>query len=192
MLRLFSIIFSVLIAVSVFPQKKEISQARSDIKKRSNLEQAEKSMRELLKDSANKGNVKIYETLAEAIKAQYEVANEKLYLKEPFDTASFFTTVHKMFLAYEQLDSIDMQPDKKGRVKLKYRKKNAEFLNKYRPNLYSGGVYFVRKNNFASAYSLMDAYLDCRRQPLFAGYSEAKDSYKSLMGPLPIACYHGV
>lgn len=179
MLRLFSIIFSVLIAVSVFPQKKEISQARSDIKKRSNLEQAEKSMRELLKDSANKGNVKIYETLAEAIKAQYEVANEKLYLKEPFDTASFFTTVHKMFLAYEQLDSIDMQPDKKGRVKLKYRKKNAEFLNKYRPNLYNGGVYFVRKNNFASAYSLMDAYLDCRRQPLFAGYSEAKDSYKS-------------
>ena len=114
MLRLFSIIFSVLIAVSVFPQKKEISQARSDIKKRSNLEQAEKSMRELLKDSANKGNVKIYETLAEAIKAQYEVANEKLYLKEPFDTASFFTTVHKMFWLTSSLTALTCSQTRKG------------------------------------------------------------------------------
>lgn len=46
-------------------------------------------MRGLLADSANRRNVKIYLTLAEAVRAQYEEANEKLYLKEGYDTAAF-------------------------------------------------------------------------------------------------------
>lgn len=46
-------------------------------------------MRNLLNDSVNRQNIKIYETLADAVRAQYEVANEKLYLKEQYDTVSF-------------------------------------------------------------------------------------------------------
>lgn len=170
MVRLLALFISFMLFIPVFAQKKEISQARSNIKSRSNLESAESSMRELLKDSANKRNIKIYLTLADAIKTQYEVANEKFYLKEAVDTAKFFNTVRKMFLAYQSLDSIDMQPDSKGRIKLKYRKKNSEYLSRYRPNLFNGGVYFVRHKNFDSAYGMMDSYIDCKRQPLFSDY----------------------
>lgn len=172
-MRLFSIIVAFLIFSSVSAQKKEISQARSDIKNRSNLEQAEESMRKLLADSANKRNVKIYQTLADAVRTQYEIANEKLYLKEEYDTAAFFKTARKMFLAYESLDSIDMMPDKKGRVKLKFREKNAEYLNKYKRNLYNGGIYFIRKKDYNSAFEMMDTYLDCRNQPLFSSNETA-------------------
>lgn len=170
MVRLLALFISFMLFIPVFAQKKEISQARSNIKSRSNLESAESSMRELLKDSANKRNIKIYLTLADAIKTQYEVANEKFYLKEAVDTAKFFNTVRKMFLAYQSLDSIDMQPDSKGRIKLKYRKKNSEYLSRYRPNLFNGGVYFVRHKNFDSAYGMMDSYIDCKKQPLFSDY----------------------
>lgn len=170
MVRLLALFISLFLFFPLSAQKKEISQARSNIKSRSNLESAESSMRELLKDSANKSNIKIYLTLADVIKTQYEVINEKFYLNEAADTAKFFNTLRKMFLAYESLDSIDMQPDNKGRVKLKYRKKNAEYLNKYRSNLYNGGVYFVNKNDFESAYGLMDSYIDCKAQPLFSSY----------------------
>lgn len=166
-MRQFVLFFAIFISIAVFPQKKEISEARSNIKSRSNLEQAESSMRNLLKDSANRQNIKIYETLADAVRTQYEVANEKLYLKEQYDTVSFFNTTYRMFLAYESLDSIDALPDKKGRVRPKLRKKNSVYLDKYRRNLYNGGLFFVQKKNYSSAYDLMDAYLDCAQQPLF-------------------------
>lgn len=169
MRRLFFLFAILLFSFTVNAQKKEISQARSLIKSRSNLEQAETSMRELLKDTANRGNIKIYQTLADAVQVQYEVINEKLYLKEQFDTAALFTTARKMFLVYECLDSIDIRPDKKGRIKPKFRKKNAEFLSKYRQNLYNGGMYFIKKRDYDKAYSMMDVYIDCRHQPLFEG-----------------------
>lgn len=166
-MRHFFLFVTIILSITTSAQKKEISQARSDIKSRSNLEQAETSMRNLLKDSVNRQNIKIYETLANAVSAQYEVANEKLYLKEGYDTVAFFNTAHKMFIAYESLDSIDALPNKKGRIKPKYRKKNAEYLGKYRRNLYNGGLFFINKKNYESAYKLMDSYLDCAQQPLF-------------------------
>ena len=140
-MRQLFLFFAILTSIISFAQKKEINQARSDIKSRSNLEQAESSMRNLLNDSVNRQNIKIYETLADAVRAQYEVANEKLYLKEQYDTVSFFNTTYRMFLAYESLDSIDALPDKKGRIKLNYRKKNSVYLDKYRRNLYNGGLF---------------------------------------------------
>ena len=85
-MRHFFLFVTIILSITTSAQKKEISQARSDIKNRSNLEQAETSMRNLLKDSANRQNIKIYETLANAVSAQYEVANEKLYLKEGYDS----------------------------------------------------------------------------------------------------------
>lgn len=174
-MRQFFLFVAILFSVTISAQKKEISQARSNIKSRSNLEQAEASMRELLKDSANRQNIKIYETLANAVSAQYEVANEKLYLKEGYDTVAFFNTTYKMFLAYESLDSIDALPDKKGRIRPKYRKKNAEYLDKYRRNLYNGGLFFINKKKYESAYDLMDSYLDCAKQPLFEVNKYAND-----------------
>lgn len=170
MMRFLLFLLSVLfLFVPVFAQRKEIRQARTDIKNRSNLENAESTMRNLLKDSANIRNVKIYHTLADVVRAQYESVNEKLYLKENTDTAVFFNTARKMFLAFESLDSIDMLPDEKGKVKLRYRKKNAEYLNKYKRNLYNGGIYFIRKKDYSSAYDILDTYIDCSRQPLFSG-----------------------
>ena len=172
MLRLISLFFMILSFSCALAQKKEIRQSRADIKKKSNLEKAEASMRDLLKDSSNIYNVKIYATLADAIRVQYEVENEKLYLKTQTDTAKFFNITRKMFHAYEALDSIDMMPDRKGRIKLDFRKKNAEYLNRYRSNLYNGGLYFAKKTNYDAAYGMFDTYIDTRTQPLFSAYAE--------------------
>jgi len=151
-----------------FAQKKQISEARELIKKRNNLEQAEKSMRTLLKDSTNRGNIKIYATLAEAVRARYEKVNEQFYLRQSTDTTAFFNAARDLFLAYESLDSIDLRPDEKGRVKPSYRKKNASDLAAVRPNLFNGGLFFVKKNDYESAYNMLDTYLQCVCQPLFS------------------------
>ena len=178
MVRLFLLAFASVFVVSpVFAQKKEISQARDYIKSGKNLDKAEEEMRKLLKDSANRNDIKIYHTLAEAIRARYEQGNEKLYLKEKYDTASLFITAHRMFKAYETLDSVDAMPDGKGQIKLKYRKKNAAYLNTCRNNLYNGGMYFTLNKKYDIAYQLMDAFIDCAAQPLFSGMGYEMDSH---------------
>ena len=151
-------------------QRKEIGQARTFIKSGKNLDKAEQLMRNLLKDSANRENEKIHVVLCDALRKQYEERNMKMYLKQKQDTASFFLLTRNMFMAYESLDSLDARPNAKGKEQLRYREKNAAFLNTYRRNLYNGGLYFVRKQQYATAYDMLDTYIDCARQPLFTSY----------------------
>ena len=149
-------------------QKKEIAQARTYIKSGKNLDKAEQSMRKLLLDSANVGNIRIYTTLAEIVRKQYEQVNEKVYLKQPYDTAVFFNTAKKLFDTYYKLDSAlinyGVKPDANERI----RERNSEYLNTYRINLYNGGLYWLRKNDFKKSKAMLDSYLDCHNQPLFS------------------------
>ena len=112
-------------------QKKVIAQARTYVKSGKELAKAEKMMSELLADSANRGNEKIWLTLFEAVRKQYEQGNEKLYLKQSYDTATLFNTAARMFTILEAFDSIEATPDQKGRVKIKYRGRHAAYLVVY-------------------------------------------------------------
>lgn len=157
----------ILIAPCLNAQKKEIAQARSYIKTGKNLDKAEQLMTDLLKNPQNRTNDKIYLTAFQAIRGQYEAINEQVFLKQKYDTASLFDTTLRMFTILERLDSVDAIPDSKGRIKLKYREKNCAFLDQYRKNLFAGGNFYVRKENYKKSLVYYQAYFDCMRQPLF-------------------------
>ena len=155
--------------------RQELSQARTYLKPRSkNYAQAEQLMTKLLKDSANRDDIRIYSVLLDAVKGQYDQANERLYLKQKQDTAAFFNLNRRLFTIAETLDSLDMQPDKKGRVNPSHRNKNAAMLHHYRANIYSAGTFFIRKGQWNDAYTFFSTYLDCDSQPLFASYKYAE------------------
>jgi hypothetical protein len=158
-------------------QRKEISQARTYIKsgKDKDLSSAEKLMTDLLaKNSANRQNPRIYALWYDAVMLQYEAANEKLYLKQKYDTVQFFSIIRKLYQIAESLDSLDARPDKKGRVRPDFREDHARQLNLLRRNLYFGGTFQVRKGQYADAYSFFQTYIDADRQPLFTGYDYLK------------------
>ena len=163
-------LFSFLFILPVQAQKKEMSQARTYLKSGKDYDKAEKLMTDLLKDSANRDNKRIYLLWYEAVRGQYDQANMKLYLKQKQDTAAFFDLNQRMFTILEALDSVDMRPDKKGRVAPEYRQKHAELLNGYRPNLFAAGSYHLRKAAYQQAFNYFESYIDCDRQPLFADY----------------------
>lgn len=166
-------------------QKKELSQARSYIKSGKDLEKAEKLMTDLLKqDSANQTNERIYLTWFEAVTKQYEAANEKLYLKQKYDTAAFFNLTRRLYTIAGTLDTLDAQPDEKGRVKLRYREDHAKLLDQLRPNLYFGGTYHLRKEDYRQAYDFLETYLEADRLPLFTGYD-----YRQKDARMPEAAY---
>ena len=145
--RIILLLFLLVIGPNAWSQKKVISAAMDNVKKGNSLDKAEQSMLDLLKDSANLHNSKIWDVLFESQRKQYEQGNEKLYLKQQYDTASLFNIASRMFTVMERYDSIDALPDKKGHVKLKYRKDNSTFLNVVRPNLYTGGRFFIHKQD---------------------------------------------
>jgi len=172
---------------SSFGQKKIISQAKELVKKGKDLTKAEQLMTNLLKDSANRGNEKIWTVLMDAVVKQYEQGNEKLYLKQKYDTASHFNTVKQMFEIAESIDSLDQKPDEKGKIHLKYREKNSELLNRCRPNLFNGGAYFVRKQKYKEAYNFFESYIDCAQQPMLSQYN-----YSETDSRMPEAAYWAV
>lgn len=157
-----------MITPCLMAQKKEIDQARSYVKSSSNLEQAEKLMKGLLeKDTANKNNKDIYLIWYQAVKKQYDAGNEKLYLKQQYDTAKMYHQTKRMFDILMALDNIDAMPNAKGKVKPKYRKKHSKELDIYRANLYYGGAFFIKKGNYKDAYDMYDCYLEAAHHPLF-------------------------
>ena len=178
MKRIMTITCFLLMVLAVGAQKKEISQARTYIKsgKDKDLVSAEKLMTDLLeKDSANRQNPKIYDTWYDAVMMQYEAANEKLYLKQKYDTVQFFGLIRKLYQIAETLDSLDARPDKKGRIRPEYRSDHARQLDLLRRNLYYGGTFQVRKTQYDDAFSFFSTYLDADNQPLFHGYDYLKN-----------------
>lgn len=170
-LKLFLLMSISFFCMAGYAQKKEISAARDNVKAGNNLTQAQASMEKLLKDSVNRGNLKIWNILYDAVRKQYEQGNEKLYLKQAYDTAQLFNLTRQLFEVAQNMDSVEMVPDRKGRVRIEYRKQHADYLGKIRQNLYSGGLWFIRKTRFPEAYSLLDQYLHCASIPLFASYN---------------------
>lgn len=174
-------------SANLVAQKKEIMAAKEQVKAGKNLDQAQASMQKLLGDSVNRTNKKIWIVLYDAVRKQYEQGNEKLYLKQPYDTASLFNLTRQLFVVAQDLDSVEMKPDPKGRVRIEYRKEHAEYLNQIRPNLYNGGMWFVRKQKYSEAYLFFDQYIHCARLPLFVHYD-----YRQNDKAMPLAAYWAV
>lgn len=179
--------FSFFCVAMAVAQKKEISVAKDQVKAGSNLPQAQASMEKLLKDSVNHRNKRIWNLLYESVRKQYEQGNEKLYLKQSYDTATLFNLTKKLFVVAQGMDSIEVLPDSKGHVKIEFRKSHSEYLSLIRPNLYSGGLWFIRKQKYKDAYQMLDQYLHCASIPLFAS-----NAYRQNDPKMPVAAYWAV
>lgn len=159
-----------LLPLGMMAQKKQLSQARDILKEGKEPTKAETLMQDLLKDSVNKDNIKIWTMLFEAHMATYEQYNERLYVGQQQDTTVLFQTTSKLFHTAVRLDSIDARSDKKGKIQPRQRTRNAAYLNAIRPNLFNGGAFSVRRQQLKEAIAYFEQYIDCARQPLFAVY----------------------
>jgi hypothetical protein len=72
-----TLIYLVLLTLPLSAQRKQIGDARTILKSGKNFDKAEKLMTDLLKDSANQENKRIYEIWLQSVEKQYEQANEK-------------------------------------------------------------------------------------------------------------------
>lgn len=155
--------------------KKQLSQAKAWLKQGSNLQKVESSMNQLLEDSANQRDERLHLALYESLVKQYQQGNEKLFLKQKYDTAALFSTARKMFEALERFDSIDALPNEKGRIAPRYRKEHAAQLVQLHRNLYTGAIYFVNHQNYDEASKCIETFLAAPQWPLFSSAKLSTD-----------------
>ena len=171
-------------SLSLMAQKKEISQVKQMIKKSNNLNQAEQIMRDLLKDSANIDNDKVWNTLFDVLNKKYLNGNEALYLKRPCDTTLFYNNIAEMFKVAIGFDSIQVKANKPQKEINKSREKYANMLLSTRANLFNGGVFFIRKKDYNNGFDLLSLYITTAQHAIFSSYNlPQKDKY------LPEAAY---
>lgn len=153
-----------------------IRQAKESIKKKQNLEQtANNLMAEAAKpETKHKDKIECLLLAAECSQKLYEAENLKLYLKQKYDTAKFFSSILDMFVRLEKADSIGSSHDEKGRVKPVYRRRNHDILKPFRGNLLNGGRWYFRKAQMAQAYPYLDTYVSSATHPFFVGDSLMK------------------
>lgn len=92
--------------------------------------------------------------------------NEKLYLKQAYDTAKFFNSIYAIFQHMNAYDSLadSLSSEKKIR---KYREKAHRLLESYPGNLLNGGKFFFMKKDYVRAYDFFDCYLSAAEKGFF-------------------------
>lgn len=150
--------------------------ARESLKKNSNLPNTEKTLlAEAAKPTTSHADrAECFRLAAECNRKLHMQQNVKLYLKQKYDTAAFYSTLLKMFQQLWLCDSVESQPDEKGRIRIHNRKRSRELLLSYRRNLYNGGLFHYRKNVAAAAFPYFDTYVGCASHPMFGADSLAR------------------
>lgn len=153
-----------------FAQKKQLQVVKEQVKAGKELDKAEKTLQGLLDDSIYRKENRIWLLLCDVLIKQYELGNEKLYLKQQYDTTAFFSITRKLYNTMSRFDTLDACSNSIGRIQPKYRLKHSIFLNSIRPNLFNGGSFFIHKNDYQTAFNFFSDYLCSAKWPLFEKY----------------------
>lgn len=145
--------------------------ARTAIKNGRDQKKAEENLVAAItrEDVTNEDRADIYYTCAQLEHSLNDGQNLKAYLKQQYDTATFFSTIQKMYEFTLKCDSVESVPVK-GKVKYRYRGKNRSLMEdtKYRRNLYQGGAWFYRKQQWKNAWDHFHMYRQTVDHPLLA------------------------
>lgn len=159
MKRQYAFVVLLLLVCSAVSGGNIIKEAKEAIKNGSNLEQTESKLMEAVKteDDIYK-RLDYYYYAALLNRKVNDMENEKLYLKQAYDTTKFFNSIYAVFQHMSVYDSLagSLPSEKKIR---KYKEKEYHLLESYPSNLLNGGKFFFMKKNFVRAYDFFDCYL---------------------------------
>lgn len=155
--------------------QKKLKPIHTMIKSR-NGKGASSAVVELLKDSTLVQNPKVYNLGKEAKIAENNVENEKIYLKQPYDTVSFFNSTFGIFDYALKCDSIEEKLWKEEGRRFKFRSGNTSDLQRYYPNLCAAGRFFYTKRQYAEVLRFMRLVLDVPHMPVWGNDTSVLES----------------
>lgn len=164
-------------APKVTPVRTLLKDARSAIKNKKDQKNKEKALFDALKrdDLTNEERAEIYFMASALEHSLNDQENLKAYLKQKYDTANYYNTMLLSTQYALKCDSLDTLPDEHGKVKAKFRSKNRDQILLYRPNIYLGGRYFLRKGDYKKTFDFMSTYSDFPNQALISSHPKIQN-----------------
>lgn len=144
-----------------------IKEAKTAIKSGANLQQVEDKLMEAVKTEEDIEDLLDYYYYAALLnKKANDIENEKLYLKQGYDTVKFFSSIRSMYKHMFAYDSIAGNLTSYRKMR-KRRNKAGSLLRTYHVNLLNGGKYYLLKRNYQSAYDFFDCFLTAEGRPFY-------------------------
>lgn len=144
-----------------------IKEAKEAIKNGSNLEQTESKLIEAVQTEKNiYKRLDYYYYAALLNRKMNDMENEKLYLKQAYDTAKFFNSIYSVFQHMSAYDSLTDSIPSEKKIR-KYKEKAIHLLKMYPENLLNGGRFYFMKKDYPHAYAFFDCYLTAADKGLF-------------------------
>ena len=181
---LFFVLLARVFAVDA-PAQKAFRKIRQALKS-AQYDEAIKQVDQCAQDSTLNSIPKLYNYAVDAYRGINDVENEKIYLKQAYDTARFFNSVKSMFDYALKCDKKEIE---KGRFR--FRNRNRELLLSHYPNLRIAGRYYYRKHDYTTALPYLEMYVKAASSPLLAGTDWARlDPWMPYIGYLSLkSCY---
>ena len=161
-----SIVLLFLLAMTASGQK-AYKPIKAALKAKQNAEVL-KQVAKLEKDSVLRLDPRLYDFAVQANVGQALAENEKIYLKQSYDTARFFLSIYGIFDYSLRCDSMEVKAAQKGKYP-KFQRSHRELLHKNYKNLVAGGRYFFLRKQDAKAMQLLRMAVDVPSHPLFGG-----------------------
>lgn len=158
---------TILLTVCSLSANKEYKQLRTYIKKGGNASQMVTLIEQCEKNENIQNDPELYFLAAGVQRKINDGENEKLYLKQNYDTVSFFSSIYGVFNYLIKCDEKEVLANKKDKIKIKYRSKSHTILKDYYPNLYNAGLFFIKKKNYKNAEQYFSMYIDAAQTPIF-------------------------
>lgn len=165
-MRILTILCLFLIGYNTISAQKAYKPIKANIKANRDLDKSLQILSDCTKNEKFARDPQLYLLKAAVWQKINDVENEKVYLKQSYDTVKFFTSTLGIFESLIACDSVEQIPDKKGRIRIKSRAKSRLILKRYYPNLASGGKFFLKKSDYKQAYTFFSAYLDVAESPI--------------------------
>ena len=117
--------------------------------------------------------------------------NQVAQKKVAFDTLGMNNACYEALKAAIECDKYDVQPNGKGKVKIRFRQNNQQRMMNVRLNLINAGLFDYNHKDLDGALAKWSLYIDSPENPLFTGFVDvadlSKDQYRS-----EIAYYAGL
>lgn len=159
-------------ATSTVVAQKAIRAVKASLKA-GNPTEALKKVEALETDSILNTLPKLYRYGMEAHMGINDAENEKIYLKQTYDTVKFFNSTAGIFDYILKCDKAELHLLELKGKKPKYHREHREILHHYYQNIGAAGRYFFARKKYPEAMRFLSLYLDIPSMPIWGSGKDA-------------------
>lgn len=164
-------------ATTAFAQDDLVKQAKKQFGK-GELDAAVATLKPALNNDATKDKAAAWNLLNDICYKQFNDELEKAKMQQRFDTTKMYNGLLEGYAAALECDKYDIQPNEKGKVKIRFRKPNGERYLPERQQFYNAGVIRYQKNDHKGAMDAWGVYVNSATASIFEGMKmPEKDEY---------------